>query len=807
MACSGCLFFVAVLMVVMSIIGEFVLPSTIYTMIEEGLPIKSQSDAVKETEDVTVTRTTITLFNLTNAYEMQTVLPAPKPHLVPIEIPFTEREYMYDPVFDGETGNFRYSSYTSWTPDNPSDLNLQIVQINPVYAGVFFLLPVPSETVFYIGFSHEIMTQVEAAMVGFGTMAVPASGGACSSGITCGAMQFATGALTDAMLAPLTSTSISMVPQVAAMGVCVPVEIVRFMNEPSVGMYFPFASGGSIATALSPAGIDASLLTFSITPSQALNFLTTFKTNGPGAMLSALAQQWAAVSAAGAPYAASSVAAQLNGAYGSGTGGLNVFGTLCVGPQAPGGGCAGGATAELCGPTVTAYCPIVASAYAMYLNYYLGDTFLTGCKLVGTMQPDGTGSLNSGLFTRRTAQEIFHGYVDPIFAAVPPSALPPSSLPMEFGGILGRYSGAGATLAAYRTAFDIPQDGVTTGRLNQTEWTYEYNGGGSNLDDLYKIAKYEGGSREHTGWTDAGLPTPKPPTGEFYTIEGLRDQGTQPMTKKAPGAVEMYTSDMEGAKFSGGSSMSFFLSSIKREVTISCGSCEFQDVQGVKALKFASTDATLATTVAGVPTDASVCGGTASYMSATFGAGTAMAVMAKGTAPTCDWIMRDSGVVNLEFPREAPIGVTHAFLGKTSTAVRDAVSITAAGSSDELYYNDADHELALFFEPITGKAIAGYERLQLNMYVDKMMFDSGRHASLFTGSTDNGDKFLMPFMLLNRNPKLTSSQADGFKFLYFMYSIGFAMFVTGAVLAPMFCACGVCLLMKKPSTVAVKPAA
>ena len=131
-------------------------------------------------------------------------------------------------------------------------------------------------------------------------------------------------------------------------------------------------------------------------------------------------------------------------------------------------------------------------------------------------------------------------------------------------------------------------------------------------------------------------------------------------------------------------------------------------------------------------------------------------------ASTCDYMMRHAGVINLEFARGAPAAITMGYLGNTGTSIRDAVSITLPGSTTEIVYDQATDELALFFEPISGRAIKGLERLQTNFYIEKTMLDSTRYANICSGTTDNGDVFVWPYLYLNRQPGLTQDQADTF---------------------------------------------
>jgi hypothetical protein len=821
--CGCALVFWAVLMAVLIIIGEVVMPNIVKNLVHQGLKIESagdMSDYLKDEGDrIATASSTITVFNLTNAYAMQTQSPAPKPHFVPIEVAFTERQEKFDGEYiGGAHGSYKYSAFNTWTPANPADLDMQIVQVNPAYLGSIYALA-PSEVTLYVGLSHTILGVVNQALVGFGAQMMAASGGACADAAGCAALQFATSALSDAALSQasvaqggpaVTGSSISMIPAVQALGVCTPVEIVRFMNDVSVGVYHPFVTGGSLATLLGAQGYVFS--SFSMTPAQATAFLAMFQLTGhpsgapnyatalfqlvtgwSTALQTALAQQTAAAAASAngdaataATAAAAATAAQqqaIAAATSIQTYFSTTFGTLMATPLA------GGGSAEIvCGSTVPTLCPVVASAYVVYLIQYLGDTFFTGCQLVGTMQPDGTGSLNSGLFIRRTLREILHGYVDPLFTAVPASAVP-AGLTLEFNGALGNYSRAATTLADLRAAF-------ASGAQNATEWSYEYNGGGADIKDVGKWVAREGETVGDFGYDDNGRPATPPATAQFL-ITGKGYQNSQPPSDKAFSSMSMVANDFEDSEFAEGSSITFLLTTIRRMVTIGCGSgfspsgsCAWHDVEGIKTHKFGARDGLLLTTVDGVRS--TTCRGTTSRMGGT----TLPSSMATGTPPTCDWLMRDDGVINLEVVREAPFAVTLGYLGKTDPAIRNAVSITAAvGDATEVNYVEAQHELALYFEPITGQAVQGLERLQSNFYVEAAMLNSARYANVFSTTT----RFVWPYLFVQRHKKIESDDATRFKDnIYFAYRVGFALDIVGIVLCPLFLICA-CVMFRQAS--------
>ena len=73
---------------------------------------------------------TFTFFNLTNAYELQTQVPAPKPVLREVKVNFTRsvQQYSFAPNEDGTEASFKVLQYQ--TPVHADDLNLVIVNVN-----------------------------------------------------------------------------------------------------------------------------------------------------------------------------------------------------------------------------------------------------------------------------------------------------------------------------------------------------------------------------------------------------------------------------------------------------------------------------------------------------------------------------------------------------------------------------------------------------------------------------------------------------------------------------------------------------
>merc|ERR1719277_637011 len=132
-----------------------------------------------------------------------------------------------------------------------------------------------------------------------------------------------------------------------------------------------------------------------------------------------------------------------------------------------------------------------------------------------------------------------------------------------------------------------------------------------------------------------------------------------------------------------GTSLESVIPSMKMPVTLGCGAggtspaeCEFHEFLGIWTQKFTATADMLKTKKAGVVTDS--CRGTVSTAYATTYPGTT------SEGPSCDFLMRHDGVINLAvFRGGAPVAMTYGYLGMTQEGIRDSVSMTLPGSTDE----------------------------------------------------------------------------------------------------------------------------
>lgn len=112
----------------------------IATRVIEGLSVLDEDDLNDEAAFESEIRT-MTFFNLTNAYELQTQTPAPKPRFETVTVTFNKTWEYFDYKFVDEGRGYEYTEFFRYDAITPSDWNLEIVNINPVYLGSFYCAP------------------------------------------------------------------------------------------------------------------------------------------------------------------------------------------------------------------------------------------------------------------------------------------------------------------------------------------------------------------------------------------------------------------------------------------------------------------------------------------------------------------------------------------------------------------------------------------------------------------------------------------------------------------------------------------
>ena len=514
--------------------------------------------------------------------------------------------------------------------------------------------------------------------------------------------------------------SVSTDPAIQAEGVCTPLELNTYLNDVTSG---PFTSGGQLANMLAAGGLTFD--SFSMTYAEATAFFATFtaKTNdmANGLVLGQMLRQYNTYLSANDAANAGATFANIASTFGA------TFGTLLA------------SGANVCSSAAPAgpACPALALAYATYLTSYLPEKFFVGCSLLGTgMKDDGTSPRNGGLFVRHTVHEMLHGWDDPIFAAVPASAFPPGT-PSSYPGMLGTHT------SQDRTLDDLRAD-IAEGTRSMKDFARERKSGADNIEDTdvwiarKGVASSVAEDSSYTGWGTSGRP------GEPFNLTGLRSIRQAVPQTKVNSALTMIGNYEAKPNF--GPVLDVYVTEVSRTMSMTCGAagslpdsvddCAFHDVKGIKTLKYMIESHLYNTTLDGVPS--SSCRGTASQKHASFAPATS------SSGPSCDWLMRQDGVLNLEVARGAPAAASLGYFGHAQSGIREAVSITEVGSSDQIYFDEAKDGVSVFYEPITGAAIKGREYFQSNFYVEATLLDSIRYSNLFTADTDNEDSFVWP---------------------------------------------------------------
>lgn len=112
-------------------------------VLDNVVKLRTAEGISKRTETETVSTKYFHVYNLTNAYALQTQTPAPTPVFVEVKVPYTYRFREYDPTFSGD--EYTMSVWMHHSPVLASDLD-QII-IVPNVALITFLTAIGGEAV------------------------------------------------------------------------------------------------------------------------------------------------------------------------------------------------------------------------------------------------------------------------------------------------------------------------------------------------------------------------------------------------------------------------------------------------------------------------------------------------------------------------------------------------------------------------------------------------------------------------------------------------------------------------------------
>merc|ERR1712113_1184057 len=92
--------------------------------------------------------------------------------------------------------------------------------------------------------------------------------------------------------------------------------------------------------------------------------------------------------------------------------------------------------------------------------------------------------------------------------------------------------------------------------------------------------------------------------------------------------------------------------------------------------------------------------------------------------------------------------------------------------------------------------MGGYERLQMNWYIERSLIDTARYSNLFSAETDNNDVFVWPFMYIKKEPGITESGAKDFtSIIYGAYENAYHLDLLGIMMA-VVCGLSACICFK-----------
>ena len=269
--------------------GESALPGLVYTTVLGKVELDSQAKVEDTMHKWSTMRTEITFFNLTNGFDLLTTTPAPKPTFSRRVVSFTRRSIQFDGVSDATGSSYGYKELTYFVPDDASDLEMEIVQVNPAYLGAIFA-SAPAESTLYLGLAHIGLQKVQAALSGYAAallnessaptlitavatmLSVPASDLQTQTQVVLS--QFGTGAFSAVYTSLISqgtfsSASIFDVQEARALGVCTTIEVYAYLNATDG----PLKSG---ALPLMAAAMNYTLSSFTMTQQEANSFLSLF---------------------------------------------------------------------------------------------------------------------------------------------------------------------------------------------------------------------------------------------------------------------------------------------------------------------------------------------------------------------------------------------------------------------------------------------------------------------------------------------------------------------------------------------------
>lgn len=379
------------------------------------------------------------------------------------------------------------------------------------------------------------------------------------------------------------------------------------------------------------------------------------------------------------------------------------------------------------------------------------------------LKADGTGSLNDGMFVRRTIRELLKGYTTPITGQ--------PALPAYVPNIYLGYESVDELRVAIQadTAVGLMAAPGDAGR----HFTKTIKTGKGRPSEIGRLAALKGHKNFSTVpasdalwlFTDPGWDvTGDMKSGhETFVLDNLRlMSGQEPLSPGDYPYLAAAGMSPIGQMPSFGSSVQLLDEVLMRTMTYECDNgCAGERIHKALAVqKYSLADSTWELTSGGVKDELGAC-----------------AVTVVG----CDYGMREPyGFVAAARFHTLP------YMGNSSR--RDLVSIRPYGGGDELMHDSATmgKGASVWFEPFTGALVQTDSNLQQNTIVPKALFDGPLFGSVFGPSSPLDPVFIWPdtrkHMRIEIGRAISQDLAGlGPNLLYMLMLIGVIIYVASGV--------------------------
>ena len=403
--------------------------------------------------------------------------------------------------------------------------------------------------------------------------------------------------------------------------------------------------------------------------------------------------------------------------------------------------------------------------------------------MAATLRPDGTGPANVGPFTRRTVRELLQGWTDPYFA--------PDGLNIFTQMPTGLWVGLNQI-----PTVELQEAAIAAGMMQESTIKFAMTTGKDDINNISKFVRFmdqpnfTAGQPFYPGWgLDGTVGAPMLYEGVHFTSgfgpcepplkkwPSIFETGVNPKVKRSEETLTFW----DDALF-------FALGSLRMMQYLVTGEEAYGKLH-TTMYEMDTTTEKFELAVGGTIDETGSCAATA----------------------TCDYGMRHKGVFDARAFYFMPVAMTLPYLGETSAAVRDAVTILSANGTTELAYDPSSMRPKIWVEPFSGLYVKSRLDRHMNFMVEQTLLDGTLFANVFSGDTDNNNALMTPYfgehMELSVDTVETDKIAEAVEAAYLFMLIIFMMAMTSFLQAIFF---GWCYLKKNKVSVEpgvpVKPA-